>query len=117
MSMSKIIKSSSNEQVGYGYGFVLNEHDRGYIEGRLLTFLESLGLKDSQEKAAKDMLRQEVQSWFYPNALGISSEINTAVQNLVHRIRKYQEEKDNRQPLPSGGYGFSIEIIATEVAK
>lgn len=117
MSMSKTtIKSSSNEQAGYGYGFVLNESDRGYMEGRLLTFLESLGLKDSQEKAAKDLLRQEVNSWFYPNALGITGELNTAVQNIVHRIRQHHEQTSTLNGLPTStaAYGFDFEIIATE---
>lgn len=114
MSMSKQIKSSSNEQASYGWGFILGEGDKSFIEGRLLTFLESLGLKDSQEKAAKDILRQEVQSWFYPNALGISGEINTAVQNLVHRLRKHQEEKHKNSLVPQPSHGFSIEMTATE---
>ncbi len=116
MSMEKtVIKSSSNEQASYGYGFVVNEGDRAYMEGRLLTFLESLGLKDSQEKAAKDLLRQEVQSWFYPNALGISGELNTAVQNIVHRIRQFQDARTENGSLPSPGnaYGFDFEIVAT----
>lgn len=116
MSMSKtVIKSSSNEQAGYGYGFVLNEGDKGFMEGRLLTFLESLGLKDSQEKAAKDLIRQEVSSWFYPNALGISGELNTAVQNIVHRLRQYQQEHaDKNTPVSHDTYGFEFEIIATQ---
>lgn len=119
MSMSKekmVIKSSSNEQTGYGYSFVIGEGDRSYIEGRLLTFLESLGLKDSQEKAAKDLLRQEVSSWFYSNALGISSELSTAVHNIVHRLRKYEQDRTpaNHPVAHGNGYGFDFEITATE---
>lgn len=38
------------------------------LQGRLLTIAETLGLKDSQEKALKDLLREEVSKlWSHPN--------------------------------------------------
>lgn len=117
MSMSKQIKSSSNEQAGYGFGYVFDEYQRDYMKGRLCTILESFGLRDGQEKAAKDIIKQEVDAWFYPNALGINGSLNTAIHAIVHRIHSHYQESGSNQPTPVGGYGFEFEIVATEKAQ
>lgn len=113
MSMSKQITATSSEQVGYGFAYVLNEYKKDYITGRLLTLVESLGLRDTQEKAFKDIIRDEINNWFSGEAIFISGEINTALQNLVARIENAHEHRVN---VPRGVYGkYLIEMNATKI--
>lgn len=107
------IKATSNEQASYGFGYVLHEYKRDYIMGRLCTILESFGMKDTQEKAAKDIVRQEVDAVFYgPDSLFIPGGLNTAIQNVVARIQ--QQRATNDAPAPGASMDFQFEIIATE---
>lgn len=47
---------------GYGTGHFKN------LEGKLLTFLEALGLSETQEKAIKDLVRNEIWNmWEHPS--------------------------------------------------
>ncbi len=43
-------------------GWLIHDYAIQHLEGKLLTLIESWGLKDSQEKAVKDLVRQEVWS-------------------------------------------------------
>lgn len=111
--MSKQVTATSSEQAGYGFGYVVNEYKRDYITGRLLTLIESLGLRDTQEKAFKDIIRNEIDGWFSGDTIFISGEINTALQNLVARIEKAHESFGN---VPRGAYGkYLVEMNATKV--
>ncbi len=113
--MSKVIKSSPYEKrtIGFGYGYVLSSDSESYMTGRLCTFIETLGLRETQEKAAKDILRQEVSSWFLgPNgALGITGNLNTAIHEIVWRVQEEYKNLNSGSALPSGD--ASYEIIAT----
>jgi len=118
--MSKVIKSSSGGSIGYGYGYVLGEYMRDNIVGRLLTLIESLGLKDSQEKAVKDIIRKEVNDWFYGGStIGISSSLYTAIQDIVAKIQKNDAEKysGSLSVVNTNAHGYEFEIIATEKEK
>lgn len=42
--------------------YAIESYKISHIEGRLLTFIESLGLRDTQEKAAKDIAREIIWS-------------------------------------------------------
>ena len=117
MSMSKIIKSSSEgEQVGFAHGYIFMDWSRDYITGRILTLLESFGLKDSQEKAAKDILRQEIESWFHREGTYLPDGLHTAVKNIMSRVEKEYQDKYKGQ-VPMSFAGYSYEISATEKEK
>lgn len=53
-----------NSNVGlpfmFSSGYVITDDQIRHLEGRLLTLVESIGLKDTQEKAVKDLVRNEV---------------------------------------------------------
>ena len=57
----KVMSKKNNVGVPVGMpldGYALYDHDIRYVEGRLLTVIESFGMKESQEKAAKDLIRE-----------------------------------------------------------
>jgi hypothetical protein len=57
---------------GWGWGYVIAQAQISFVQGRLLTLIESFGLKDSQEKAAKDLVSQEL--WrVYEGAISLGS--------------------------------------------
>jgi len=55
---------SKKEKLGvnpsYGWCYAIQEYQLSHLEGRLLTLMESLGLRDTQEKAIKDLVKNEV---------------------------------------------------------
>lgn len=60
--------SKNNAIIGHLYegGYIVTDAQLSYLEGRLLTLVDSWGLKDSQEKAGKDLLRQELWNFLHP---------------------------------------------------
>lgn len=71
--------------VGWGSGYIIQDHQISHLEGKLLTLIESMGLKDSQEKAVKDMVRTHVWELLSP-CFVVSAEDHTALR------LKYKEE-------------------------
>ena len=64
-------------------GTVVFDYVVSSVEGRLLTFIEAMGLPQSQEKAAKDIVRQEL--WkVYQDSVYITGE---QVQEIAERNR------------------------------
>ena len=53
-------------QIGYEGAYLIHDWSIKNLEGRLLTMVESWGLKDTQEKSVKDLVRQEVWSLITP---------------------------------------------------
>lgn len=49
-------------ELSYGWGYVIGQSEISYLEGRLLTLIDSLGLRETQEKAIKDLVKQEIWS-------------------------------------------------------
>jgi hypothetical protein len=43
---------------------LVGAEDVSFLEGRVKTFIESLGLSDKQEKASKDIARDVLWDWF-----------------------------------------------------
>ena len=43
---------------------LVSNQDISYLEGKLKTFLESLGLSEKQEKASKDVARAIIWDWY-----------------------------------------------------
>ena len=64
-------------------GTVVFDYAVSCVEGRLLTFIEAMGLPQGQEKAAKDIVRQEL--WkVYQDSVYITGE---QVQEIAERNR------------------------------
>lgn len=60
-------KNNKNATVGpntpqpyYESGYILDNYHIEHLTGRLLTLIEALGLRESQEKSLKDLVKQEV---------------------------------------------------------
>ena len=81
--------------VGYGSGYVITDEELRHLEGRLLTLIESIGLKDTQEKAVKDLIRNEVWLLLSP-CFVISGEDHTAL-----RVKYEEEGRGQTTPRPS----------------
>lgn len=81
--------------MGYGSGYVLEEYQLSHLEGRILTLIESWGLRETQEKACKDLVRNELWNLLTPCFI-ISSEDHTELR------LKYESEGrgQNRGPRP-----------------
>ena len=44
---------------------LIGSNDIRFLEGKLKTFIESLGIPEKQEKATKDMVKEIIWDWFY----------------------------------------------------
>lgn len=66
--------------IGYESAYVVGEYAMQNLQGRLLTFIESLGLREGQEKAVKDIIYQHVWKTI-EGCLWISGEEHTGLQD------------------------------------
>ena len=73
-------KSPEKSKVSYGTGYAVTEGFIPTLEGQLLTLVESFGLKETQEKAAKDLVRQTIWKAVYGYAVVIGERTNTAIR-------------------------------------
>lgn len=114
----KTIKSVENE-LGYGSGYVITDNELNHLSGRLLTLIETLGLKDKQEKSIKDLVRQEVRNNInrYINRKLITSIIllNDNI-NDEERKRSIIESgnSDNRRPIGEINGDYELTFIEKE---
>lgn len=71
-----------SDQIMYPDGRILEDGNFSFLEGRLLTIIETIGLNPNQEKAVKDLIKQEIWNAFNSGQY-ISSEqfTNVIVQN------------------------------------
>jgi hypothetical protein len=77
--MSKKLESGQ-PAVSWPSAYVIEDYLISRLEGRLLTMIESIGLKDTQEKAVKDLVRSEVWQTLTQPCFIISSEDHTALR-------------------------------------
>lgn len=88
------------EGVGYGAGKILQDHRFQYLEGRLLTIIETIGLSQSQETALKSLIRNEV--WdTYQNGCYINSDEHTAIQFRREEERRKGMSIGDSYPIPT----------------
>jgi hypothetical protein len=60
------MKQNSSAPLGSSmHGRAIYDYQIGSLEGQLLTLLEGLGMRESQEKAAKDMLKSILRTSLY----------------------------------------------------
>jgi hypothetical protein len=84
--MSKNNKVPVNSS-GWGWGYVIGQDQIGFVQGRLLTLIESFGMKDTQEKAAKDLVSQELYR-LYEGAITLDTETHSKLR--VEAMNKTQ---------------------------
>lgn len=58
------VSSVEKDVLGYVPAFIVDEGEQDYLVGRICTIVETMGLSESQERAARDLLRQEVYKVF-----------------------------------------------------
>ena len=79
----------SKSEISWGGAVVLSEATHSYLIGRLLTLIDALGLKESQEKSVKDLISQEVHhAW--DRAIYIPPDIHNAIQKFSRELKDKQ---------------------------
>ena len=74
-------------EVGYGAGLVVDHNIQDRLVGKLLPIIETMGLKDSQEISAKDLIRERV--WdIFKDAIFITPERNTEIITLYQAMKR-----------------------------
>lgn len=104
---------AKNKERGYTYGqAMLVAHDTAEnLVGRVCMHIEALGLKDTQEKAIKDILKREIYSMFgYDHgARYVDENLNTTLRLMWEKM----DEEARKRNEPSGRLG-DYEIVFTE---
>jgi hypothetical protein len=80
----------------YGCGILLNDSVPDYLVGKLLTLIESFGLKESQEKAAKDLIKQTVYNEFRDNQKWIPRLVNSHLIQFIEDLNEAIKKKSPR---------------------
>ncbi len=90
---SSQVKVMNNLPLGSrGYGLVISSESPEYLVGRILTIIEAFGLKDTQEKSAKDLLRKEVYDILsYDRNIGIPPKLH---DELDRKVKEWRESRD-----------------------
>lgn len=70
-------KNTKTPLVGYGAGYVVSTDIVKVVEGRVLTIVEALGMKETQEKSAKDLMRAAIWNVISENSFWIDSDTHT----------------------------------------
>lgn len=73
--MSKQVKNEP--MIGYGQAYVISPSAISALEGRLLTLVETMGLRESQENAVKSLVKTNLWNTFSEHGLWIDSETHT----------------------------------------
>lgn len=74
MSKPKIVAMETPAGVSVG-GYVVYEYDVKNLEGKLLTLIESLGLKDTQEKSVKSLFKDILYRSLYLDTIFVQGNI------------------------------------------
>lgn len=91
--MSKKINMPSSSEVSYGQGYVIFQDVPEVLVGSILEILEAIGLKDSQERAVKDIVRQKIYSTFYDREpIYISSDLHSMLRRKHWDLKKKADQ-------------------------
>lgn len=99
----EIIKKSQDSLMSLHGAYVLEEHNVNNLIGQLLTFIDSLGLPEKQERAVCDILKQRI--WeamtgaFYINGkvLCLAKDIDWEIRDENNQLRSSGTTKEDRQ--------------------
>jgi hypothetical protein len=87
--MSKNTPRVSSGSVGYAEGYVIFHDVPETLVGSILEIIEAIGLKDSQERAVKDIIRQKVYSIFYDrDPIYIKNDLHTMLREKYWAHKK-----------------------------
>lgn len=108
--------STPSNKISYGSGYVVQEESPNHLIGRLLTLVETCGLKETQEKSLKDLIRQEVWSQFTSErgAVYINNSLNDEIQRVIYEIQVERRKEDYHSGLPSGEGMYNYEFTITK---
>ena len=79
-------------------GRVIYEYQIRNLEGKILTFIESLGLRESQEKSAKDMFKEFFYRDMYMETAYVYGDL------LQPAIKKSKEMQENGAGVATGSH-------------
>lgn len=75
--------------LSFGEGYVIFRDVPETIVGSILEIVEAIGLKDSQEKAVKDIIRQKIYSVFYDkDPVYIKSDLHSLLREKYWDLKK-----------------------------
>lgn len=115
VKLSKVMKKITETSKGSngsgsveGGGYIFSGHMVDHLVGRVLTHIETLGLRESQEKAIKDLLKQEIWAPFN----GLQSGIIYVDESLERVIRsvQYQAREIKSRLVKGVEYTLTVEI-------
>lgn len=95
----------SNKQISFGEGYVVQEGSPRYLQGRIFTIIEALGLKEIQEKSLKDLIQKEIWDEFN-SAVFINSSLNDEIRKCYEEIKNYKS--DGNPPLSIYEFVFTV---------
>ena len=94
MSKKDVNVGACGQPLPYESVYALSQYQLSHLEGRILTLIESWGLKETQEKAVKDLVKNELWNMVSPCFI-ISAEDHTAL-----RIKYAEEGRGEANPYP-----------------
>jgi len=100
--MYDVLIKSKDAQLGMGSGYVITNDQVNNLIGRLLTLIETLGLKDKQEKSFKDILKQEI--WSTVNNMKL---IDSNLLTLINNFAWEKEREEIHRQSDETGEGVS----------
>lgn len=104
--------------LGLESGYVVSGHTVDHLVGRLLTLIETLGLRDSQEKAIKDLARQEIWKPFNDQFAStfIDGSLHTVINKAVYDLQHGQHPMNmaNTVPLPPTPRTLKYELVISD---
>lgn len=101
-------KGSNSSGTLMGGGYIFSGHGVDHLVGRVLTHIETLGLRESQEKAIKDLLKQEIWAPFNSMQSGLVY-VEEQLENVIRSVQ-YQATKVNSQLGGRPEYTLTVEI-------
>lgn len=104
--MEKIICKSSEHQLMSSPGYAVPNHQIDYLVGRVCTLVEAAGMSTSQEKAVKDLIRQEIYGALQEHTTYLPGTLMSVVQEYKYK----EQEMAQKEGLPSG-HDADFELI------
>lgn len=108
--------NSGLSQPGYGDAYLIGISTPNNLVGRILTIVDALGLKDTQEKSLKNILEQEIwktfdtQGW---DCMYIPDELHSSIRKFSHDYK--EEMQKSEYVFPSSGFPYAKKFkIETE---
>lgn len=108
----KITSKSSELKIGVGSCYLKNSETVEFLIGRVLTIIDTLGLKDKQDKSVKDLIKQEIRSYFREEDW-INQELASVIVDMKWKLNKYYKETQSKCPnelveYPGGQYDITF---------